>query len=117
MKRVIALCAVLAVVPGLAFAADTGSNTPVAQTGAKAAVTADVKVDSAKKPDAVKSDAVVKTENATAVKTDGDHASAPAKTNVGAKAKAAHHKGTHKAAVTKEKPADTSGGKTEAPKL
>jgi hypothetical protein len=110
MIRKIAACAVIALVPGFAFAAGAGTNVPV--TADTHAVSTDTKADATAKPSAaVKADAVVKTD-ATA------KTSATVKTDVAAKpGKTVRHRVTNKSTDDKAKAGSTSDGKGDAPKL
>ena len=110
MIRKIAACAVIALVPGFAFAAGASTNVPVpADTHA---VSTDKKVDAVVKTDtAVKADAVVKTD-ATA------KTNAAVKTDVAAKpGKVVRHRVTNKSTDDKSKAGSTSDSKGDAPKL
>lgn len=117
MKRILSYCAVLAFVPGLAFAADTGSKSTATGTAAPAAVSTgtktdakvDAKVDAGKKSDSVKSDSAVTTE------VGKKSEAAPVKNTTVAKAKTNHHKAVNKAAI-KAKSGDNNDTKVEAPK-
>jgi hypothetical protein len=98
MIRKIAACAVIALVPGFAFAAGASTNVPVpADTHA---VSADTKTDAL-----VKTDATAKPH--AAVKTD-----APAKTG-----KTVRHRVTNKTTDDKSKAGSTSDSKVDSPKL
>ena len=98
MIRKIAACAVIALVPGFAFAAGASTNVPVpADTHA---VSTDTKTDAVVKTDATaKSGAVVKT----------DTAAKPGK--------AVRNRVTHKGADDKSKAGSTSDSKVDSPKL
>jgi hypothetical protein len=122
MKRILSYCAVLALVPGLAFAADTGSKSTTTGTAAPAAVSTgtkvdakvDTKVDAGKKSEAPKSDAV-KSDSAVTTDVGKKSEAAPVHATTVAKAKTAHHKAANKT-VIKAKPADSNDGKVETPK-
>ncbi|SRR5258706_7227560 len=127
MIRKMAVCAVIALVPGFALAAGTSANVPASAD--THAVSADTKTDAAKadvtaKPSAaVKADAAVKTDAAVkadaAVKTDAAvKADAAVKTDVAAKpGKVVRHRVTHKTTDDKAKAGSTSDSKADASKL
>ena len=98
MIRKIAACAVIALVPGFAFAAGASTNVPVpADTHT---VSTDKKADAVVKTDATaKPNAVVKT----------DAAAKPGK--------AVRHRVTNKTTDDKSKAGSTSDGKVDSPKL
>jgi hypothetical protein len=103
MIRKIAACAVIALVPGFAFAAGASTNVPVpADTHAVGTTT---KADAGVKSEPVKTDATAKT-NA-AVKTDA----------VAKPGKAVRHRVTNKTTDEKSKAGSTSDSKVDSPKL
>jgi hypothetical protein len=97
MIRKIAICAVVALVPGFAVAAGSSANVPAAAD--THVVGADVKADAA-----VKTDATAKP-------------NAAVKTDVAAKGKAVHHRVRNKTTDDKSKAGSTSDSKADAPKL
>ena len=116
MIRKIAACAVIALVPGFAFAAGASTNVPVpADTHA---VSTETKADATAKPSAtVKTDTVVKAD--AVVKTDATaKTNAAVKTDVAAKpAKAVRHRVTNKTTDDKSKAGSTTDSKADSPKL
>ena len=110
MIRKIAACAVIALLPGFAFAAGASTNVPVpADTHA---VSTDKKADAVVKADTtVKTDAVVKTD-ATA------KSNSAVKTDAAAKpGKVVRHRVTNKSTDDKSKAGSPSDTKGDAPKL
>ena len=128
MIRKIAACAVIALVPGFAFAAGASTNVPVpADThtvGTDKKADTVVKTDATAKPgaavktdSAVKADAVVKTDatakSGAVVKTD-----AAVKTDVAAKpGKTVRHRANGKTTDDKAKASSPSDSKGDSPKL